>query len=83
VNPNGTFYCTSAAEPAMINQRFGRIINIGSVVGQMGAFSQADYAGEIALDHPPFYDSPSNAGYAFQNCILPGCLSRAQEGSPD
>ena len=44
VNLNGTFYCTSAALPAMINQRFGRIINIGSVVGQMGAFGQANYS---------------------------------------
>ena len=44
VNLNGTFYCTSAALPAMVNQRFGRIINISSVVGQMGAFGQANYS---------------------------------------
>jgi 3-oxoacyl-(acyl-carrier-protein) reductase len=44
VNLNGTFYCTSAAVPAMVNQRFGRIINISSVVGQMGAFGQANYS---------------------------------------
>jgi 3-oxoacyl-(acyl-carrier-protein) reductase len=44
VNLNGTFYCTSAAIPAMINQRYGRIINISSVVGQMGAFGQANYS---------------------------------------
>ena len=43
-NLNGTFYCTSAAVPAMVNQRFGRIINISSVVGQMGAFGQANYS---------------------------------------
>jgi 3-oxoacyl-(acyl-carrier-protein) reductase len=44
VNLNGTFYCTSAALPAMINERYGRIINISSVVGQMGAFGQANYS---------------------------------------
>ena len=44
VNLNGTFYCTSAAVPAMMNQRYGRIINISSVVGQMGAFGQANYS---------------------------------------
>ena len=44
VNLNGTFYCASAAIPAMINQRYGRIINISSVVGQMGAFGQANYS---------------------------------------
>lgn len=44
VNLNGTFYTTSAALPAMINQKFGRIINIASVVGQSGAFGQANYS---------------------------------------
>jgi len=44
VNLNGTFYCTSAAVPAMMNQKFGRIINISSVVGQAGAFGQANYS---------------------------------------
>jgi len=44
VNLNGTFYTTHAALPAMMNQRFGRIINISSVVGQAGAFGQANYS---------------------------------------
>jgi len=53
VNLNGTFNCTSAAVPAMMDQKFGRIINISSVVGQAGAFGQANYSaskgGIIAL----------------------------------
>ncbi len=44
VNLNGTFYTTSAALPAMIAQKFGRVINIASVVGQSGAFGQANYS---------------------------------------
>jgi NAD(P)-dependent dehydrogenase (short-subunit alcohol dehydrogenase family) len=44
VNLNGTYYCTSAVLPAMIEQKFGRIINITSLVGQAGAFGQANYA---------------------------------------
>ena len=44
VNLNGTFNTTSAALPAMINQRFGRIINITSVVAQAGAMGQANYS---------------------------------------
>jgi 3-oxoacyl-(acyl-carrier-protein) reductase len=44
VNLNGTFYCTSAALPAMMNQRFGRIINISSMVAQAGSFGQANYS---------------------------------------
>ena len=43
-NLNGTFNTTSAVLPAMINQRFGRIINITSVVAQAGAFGQANYS---------------------------------------
>ncbi len=43
-NLNSTYYCTSAALPAMIEQQYGRIISISSVVGQAGAFGQANYA---------------------------------------
>jgi len=34
----------SAAVPAMVNQRFGRIIISARLVGQMGAFGQANYS---------------------------------------
>jgi 3-oxoacyl-(acyl-carrier-protein) reductase len=44
VNLNGTFYCTREVVPAMINQKFGRIINISSMTGQSGNFGQANYA---------------------------------------
>jgi NAD(P)-dependent dehydrogenase (short-subunit alcohol dehydrogenase family) len=44
VNLNGTFYCTKAALPTMINQKFGRVINISSFVGQAGNFGQANYS---------------------------------------
>jgi acetoacetyl-CoA reductase/3-oxoacyl-[acyl-carrier protein] reductase len=52
-NLNGTYFCTSAAIPAMIEQKFGRIVNIASFSGQAGNFGQANYAaskgGIIAL----------------------------------
>jgi acetoacetyl-CoA reductase/3-oxoacyl-[acyl-carrier protein] reductase len=52
-NLNSVFYCTSAALPAMIEQKYGRIVNIASFVGQAGNFGQANYAaskgGIIAL----------------------------------
>jgi NAD(P)-dependent dehydrogenase (short-subunit alcohol dehydrogenase family) len=44
VNLNGTYYCTGAALPAMIEQKYGRIINIASIVGETGAFGQSNYA---------------------------------------
>jgi acetoacetyl-CoA reductase/3-oxoacyl-[acyl-carrier protein] reductase len=43
-NLNGAFYCTSAAIPAMIEQKFGRIVSVASFVGQAGNFGQANYA---------------------------------------
>jgi 3-oxoacyl-(acyl-carrier-protein) reductase len=44
VNLSGTYYCTRAAIPTMINQNYGRIINISSYVGQAGNFGQCNYA---------------------------------------
>ncbi|MDP9314265.1 MAG: 3-oxoacyl-[acyl-carrier-protein] reductase [Chloroflexota bacterium] len=43
-NLNSVYYCTSAAMEGMIAQKYGRIINISSYVGQAGNFGQANYA---------------------------------------
>ncbi len=43
-NLGGYFYCTSAAIPVMTAQKFGRIINISSMNGQIAAFGQANYS---------------------------------------
>ncbi len=43
-NLNGYFYCTSAAIPIMTDAKFGRIVNISSMNGQIGAFGQANYS---------------------------------------
>jgi len=42
-NLNSVYYSVSAAMPVMIEQRYGRIINISSFVGQAGNFGQANY----------------------------------------
>ena len=47
-NLKGTFNCIQAFERAMIRQRSGRIINIGSVAGLMGNAGQANYAASKA-----------------------------------
>lgn len=44
VNLNGVFYCTKAFLDGMAAKGFGRIINISSIVAQMGNFGQANYA---------------------------------------
>jgi NAD(P)-dependent dehydrogenase (short-subunit alcohol dehydrogenase family) len=43
-NLNSVFYCTSAAIPGMIDQKYGRIVSIASFSGQAGNFGQANYA---------------------------------------
>jgi 3-hydroxybutyrate dehydrogenase len=37
INLSGTFYCSRAALPAMLQQGWGRIINIASIAGKTGA----------------------------------------------
>ena len=52
-NLKGAFVCTRAVAKVMSKQRYGRIINISSVVGEMGNPGQANYcaskAGMIGL----------------------------------
>lgn len=44
VDLNGVYYCTKAFLDGMLARGSGRIINISSIVGQMGNFGQANYA---------------------------------------
>ncbi len=52
-NLDGAYYCMRAVLPGMVKQRYGRIINIASVVAQTGNAGQANYiaskAGLIGL----------------------------------
>jgi 3-oxoacyl-[acyl-carrier protein] reductase len=48
VNLHGTFHCTKAVMPPMTKQRYGRIINIASIVGLVGNIGQANYAASKA-----------------------------------
>ena len=48
VNLKGAFNCTKLAVASMSKARYGRIINIASVVGLMGNIGQANYAASKA-----------------------------------
>ena len=47
-NLNGTFYCSRAVLRTMVRSRWGRIINIGSVVGLRGNIGQTNYTASKA-----------------------------------
>lgn len=79
VNLKGAFLCTRAASKVMTKQRYGRIINIASIVGQMGNAGQANYcaskAGLIGL-------TKSNARELAKrsitvNAVAPGFIATA------
>lgn len=44
VNLRGTFNCTKAVARAMVRARYGRIVNMASIIGSMGNAGQAAYA---------------------------------------
>jgi len=44
VDLDSVFYCSSAAVPYLIQRGGGSIINMSSIVGQMGNFGQSNYA---------------------------------------
>jgi len=76
VNLTGAFYCIKAVWPGMIKRNWGRIINMSSFAGQMGAFGQPSYgaskAGLIGLTR-----SLALEGARHQitvNAVLPGFI---------
>jgi NAD(P)-dependent dehydrogenase (short-subunit alcohol dehydrogenase family) len=48
INLNGAFYCTKSVIEGMIERKYGRIINISSVIGRMGNRGQANYSASKA-----------------------------------
>jgi 3-oxoacyl-[acyl-carrier protein] reductase len=48
VNLKGTVHCTKAVCRGMIRERYGRIVNMTSVVGQIGNIGQSAYAASKA-----------------------------------
>src|SRR5438874_5760629 len=48
INLDGVFNCTKVFIDQMLKQNYGRIVNVTSVIGQIGNFGQANYAASKA-----------------------------------
>ncbi|MBI4634835.1 MAG: 3-oxoacyl-[acyl-carrier-protein] reductase [Candidatus Rokubacteria bacterium] len=48
INLDGVFNCTKVFVDPMLKQNYGRVVNITSVIGQIGNFGQANYAASKA-----------------------------------
>ena len=86
VNLNGTFNCTKAVLQAMTKQRYGRIVNIASIVGVMGNAGQANYAASKAAVIG--FTKTVGREYASRNvtvnAVAPGFIDTAMtHGLPD
>ena len=51
INLKGTFHCCRAAAKLMMKQRWGRIVNMSSVVGVYGNAGQVNYAASQGRRH--------------------------------
>jgi len=73
---SGTFYMTQAVLPHMLERGSGRIVNISSIVGQMGNYGQANYAaaksGLFGLTKSLALETADKG--VTVNCVAPGAI---------
>lgn len=82
INLSGVFYCTQAFFKLAAKKRTGRVINISSVVGQIGNPGQANYAaakgGVIGLTMSNAKEFSARG--VTVNCICPGFIESDMTG---
>jgi 3-oxoacyl-[acyl-carrier protein] reductase len=76
VNITGAFLCAKSVWPGMVEKKWGRIINISSIAGLMGAFGQPSYgatkAGLVGLTRSLALEGARHS--ITVNAVLPGFI---------
>ncbi len=76
-NLKGVFHCTKAVSRLMMKQRYGRIVNMASVVGLMGNAGQTNYAaakaGVIGFSKSAARELAARG--ITVNTVAPGCIN--------
>ena len=70
-NLDGVFNCSKVLIDGMIQQKWGRVVNITSVIGQIGNFGQVNYAASKA-GVAAFTKSLEVAAKGITECRRPG-----------
>jgi 3-oxoacyl-[acyl-carrier protein] reductase len=86
VNLYGTFHCTKAVLQPMTKQRYGRVVNIASIVGAMGNAGQANYAASKAavIGFTKTVAREYASRMVTVNAVAPGFIDTAMtQGLPD
>ncbi len=76
-NLSSVFNTCKIALPSMLEQKYGRIINISSVIGQAGGFGQTNYAAAKAglIGFSKSLALETARGGVTVNCICPGYIA--------
>ncbi len=76
VNVEGTMHCTKRLLPAMLSQHYGRIINISSVWGEVGAACEVHYSASKAalIGFTKALAKEVGPSGVTVNCITPGVI---------
>ena len=84
-NLKGTYYCTKECIPSMVKQRWGRVINITSVVGIRGNIGQTNYSASKAAIHGFTYSLAKEVATrgVTVNAIAPGYIETSMTALPE